>query len=319
VGPTYFTKLPPEVNVFHIGEFLDRLDNIFTEEQHDKMRDENFIPPLKEEWVDECGEQAFGDNWGKVKEQIIVSEENLDAHPFLFELEVKEERRFPGSRRPRQISKKQLYYPRYFSRLLRLQIFPMLENGDEPSGHDLLSDITGERGKEYERNLYNYLSGKGIECYHSAELTRNEPYEIDLLLALDDRLLFIELKYLLPPIRINEPKGIRILDEKFNLEIFNEEPEDRHRTADGNPYPEKVDAWTGLEPGAQFTSQVGPDEDDTEKHEVPEGWDDLEIEKYVVSNVVPSYIEKQGVRFMTDLEFYQWIEHGDDSVLYSAP
>ena len=44
----------------------------------------------------------------------------------------------------------------------------------------------------------------------------------------------------------------------------------------------------------------------------------MEIEKYVVSNVVPSYIEKQGVRFMTDLEFYQWIEHGDDSVLYSA-
>ena len=50
-----------------------------------------------------------------------------------------------------------------------------------------------------------------------------------------------------------------------------------------------------------------------------EEWKDLDVEMYVVSNVVPSYIEKQNVRFLTDLEFYKWINNGDDSVLYSLP
>lgn len=37
----------------------------------------------------------------------------------------------------------------------------------------------------------------------------------------------------------------------------------------------------------------------------------------VVSNFVPSYLKKQEVRFITDLELYRWIENGD-AVFYKS-
>lgn len=319
VGDIYYTRLPEEVTIFEIEEFLDRLDSIFDEELHEKMEQESYVPPLKTEWVDECGRKAFGHNWSQVKNQIIVSEDNLDAHPFLFEIEIVEERRFPGSRQVRPVSTTNIYYPRFFARLLKFQIFPLLQNGDDESGHTLLSDLTGEHGMVYERNLYNYLTSNGIRCYHEAEILHGDEHEIDLLCVFDDSLRFIEMKYFLPPKHVNEPDGIRVLDEKFDLEIFNEEPEGSHRTADGKPFPEKVNGWTELESGDSFTSQVGSEDGDRETYEVPETWADLDVEMYVISNVVPSYIEKQGVRFLTDLEFYRWIENGDEDVLYSLP
>lgn len=319
VGSIYFTRLPEEITIFEIGEFLDRLDSLFDEELHEKMEQESYVPPLKTEWVNECGRKAFDNNWSQIKDQVIVSEDNLDAHPFLFEIEVVEERRSPEFRQTRPVTTTNIYYPRFFARLLKFQIFPLLQNGDDESGHKLLSDLTGERGEACERNLYNYLTSNGIECYHEAEILHGDKCEIDLLCVFDDSLRFIEMKYFLPPKHINEPEGIRVLNEKFDLEIFNEEPEGSHRTADGKPFPEKVNAWIELEPGDPFTSQIGPEDGDREIHEVPKTWADLDMEMYVVSNVVPSYIKKREVRFLTDLEFYRWIEKGNEDVLYSLP
>ncbi len=202
---------------------------------------------------------------------------------------------------------------------MKFQIFPLLKNGEYSSGHELLTSLTAERGEVYERNLYDFLTQKGVECYHGAEITRNNPKEIDLLCIFDDRIVFIEVKYLLPPIRINGPEGIRILNEKFDRLIFNETPEGADREAEGKPFPEKVEAWRDLNPGDSFSSQVGLNESDREQQEIPEEWNELEVKKYVISNVIPSYVMKEGVRFITDLELYRLIEYRDKNVLYSVP
>lgn len=319
VGDTYYTRLPDDVTVFDIEEFLDMIDSQFSSEVHTKMKEESWVSTLDSRKVDHCGRQAFGSSWSEVKDYLIISQDNLDAHPFLFELEVTEERRLPGSRRPREIKTTKMFYPRFYAQIMKFQVFPLLRNGDEPSSHQLLADITGDRGTVYERNLHDFLTDQEIECYHGAEITKANPNEIDLLCVFENSLKFIEVKYRMPPIRINDKRGIRELNEDFDRLIFNETVEDSDRKAKGKPYPEKVNAWMELDAGESFTSQVGADKEDRQEQVFKEEWKDLDVEMYVVSNVVPSYIEKQDVRFLTDLEFYKWINNGDDSVLYSLP
>lgn len=281
------------------------------------MREEGWVCVMDQGELDQCGRQAFGSSWDDVKNSVIISEDNLDAHPFLFEMEITEERRLPGSRRPRKIQTTKVLYPRHYARILKYQIFPLLQNGDQQTSHQLLADLTAQRGEVYERNLYHFLTEKGIECYHGAEITKAEPNEIDLLCIFDDSIRFIEVKYLMPPIRINDSKGIQVLQEDFDRLIFNEVNKDSDREAKGKPYPEKVDTWTELESDDSFTSVVDPEAGEREAHKVPATWTELDIEMYVVSNVVPPYLKKQGVQFLTDLEFYRWIEKGAEDVLYS--
>lgn len=317
IGPTYYTQFPEDVTIFDIYEFLERLDRLFNEEMWERIHEEVWIPPVKTQLVERCGRKAFGDDWDEVRELVILSEDNLDAHPLLFELDFRIEKELPGSRRPRAVPKKQIYYPRYFAQLLKFQIFPLLQNGDKSdSGHQILSDLTAERGKNRERNLHSFLTDHGIECYHGAETQKNEN-EVDLICVRDGHIQIIEVKYLMPPIRINGPEGIRVLNEKFDLLIFNEKSENTSRDPEGKPFPEKVEAWRELEPGEEFRSQVS-DDGEYQQQEIPESWDGLDVEMLVVSNVVPSYIKKQGVRFITDLELYQMVEHGED-VFYDIP
>lgn len=311
IGEIYKTHLPEEVTVFDIREFLELLDNVYRGEMFQKISNSAYVPPMEPEWVDKCGKKAFSSDWEQVRSQVIVSEDNLEAHPFLFALEVYDE----------SISswKTQIYYPRWYSQLLKFQIFPLLKNGeDDRTGHELLTDIAGERGTKRERNLYDLLVDNGLECYHSAEITRNDQNEIDLLYIQDQQLTFVEVKYLLPPKRLNDREGIRINNEKMDFYIFKEGSENMNRKPEGKPFPEKVDNWLNLDPGDKFTSQVNRD-DEREDQVIPEGWNDFDVERYVVSNVVPSYILKQNIRFLTDLEFYRLIEYGDDSCLYSIP
>lgn len=42
------------------------------------------------------------------------------------------------------------------------------------------------------------------------------------------------------------------------------------------------------------------------------GWQDLKVRKMVVSNIVPSYIQKDMVEFRTDMELLKMIEDEDD-------
>jgi hypothetical protein len=311
IGKTYYTRLPKDVTVFEIREFLELLDNVYRGEMFQKITNSAYVPPMEPHWVDKCGQRAFGSDWEQVRDQVIVSKDNLEAHPFLFALEVYDE----------SISdwKTQIYYPRWYSQLLKFQIFPLLKNGeDDRTGHELLTDIAGDRGKKRERNLYDLLADKDIECYHSAEITRNDPNEIDLLYIQNQKLTFIEVKYLLPPKRLNDREGIRIINEKMNFYIFNEKSEKMNREPEGKSFPEKVSNWLTLSPGDTFNSQVNRD-GERDDEVVPKGWNDFDVEKYVVSNVVPSYIVKQDIRFLTDLEFYRLIEYGDESCLYSLP
>lgn len=319
VGDTYYTRLPDDVTIFDIEEFLDRIDSQFTDEQHTLMQKEGVVCALDPGEVDQCGRQAFGSSWADVRDSVIISEDNLDAHPFLFEMEITEERQVNGFRRPREIQTTKVFYPRYYARILKFQVFPLLKNGDQQSGHQLLANLTAQRGGVYERNLYDFLTDRGIECYHGAEITKAEPNEIDLLCIFDDSIRFVEVKYLMPPIRINDPEGIRVLEEGFDRLIFNEVNEGSDREAKGKPYPEKVGTWTELESDDSFTSLVGPEAGNREAHKVSAAWAELDVEMYVVSNVVPPYLKKQGVRFLTDLEFYRWIGKRDEDFLYSLP
>jgi len=272
---TYYTRLPDDVTIFDIEEFLDRIDSQFSSEVHTKMKEESWVSTLDSQKVDHCGRQAFGSSWSEVKDYLIISEDNLDAHPFLFELKVTEERRFPGSRRPREIQTTKVFYPRFYAQIMKFQVFPLLRNGKEPSSHQLLADITGDRGTVYERNLYDFITDQGIECYHGAEITKANPNEIDLLCVFEDSLKFIEVKYLMPPIRINDKTGVRELNEDFDRLIFNEVVEDSDRKAKGKPYPEKVNVWMELEAGESFTSQVGADKEDRQEQVFKEEWKQL--------------------------------------------
>jgi hypothetical protein len=306
VNDAYFTRLPEHINIFHIEEFIDRIDNCFTQRQHEEMVEEGIVCSLEPDTVDLIGRQTFGNSWNEVRDFLIISEDSLDAHPFLWMIS--------DESLPESTSR--ILYPRFFARILKFQVFPLLRNGNNPTSHELLSSIASDRGPLYERNWHDYLVDMDIECYQGAELTRNEPNEIDLLLIKDELLIFVEMKYFLPPIRINGPEGIRIIDEKFDVEIFNQESDTSNRTADGKPFPEKVSEWMRLEPGESFTSRIGPENDNRVEQEYRGEWADYDDNKYVVSNVVPSYIEKQDVRFLTDLEFYRWIEY-DENVFYS--
>ncbi|MDT3434260.1 hypothetical protein [Haloarcula sp. 1CSR25-25] len=318
VGNIYATRLPSDVTIFDIETFIDALDNRFTSEQHTRMHEEGYATVLDRAEVDQCGELAFGDAWKDVQDQVIVSKNNLDAHPFLFELEVEQSRRISNNRYRREHVPK-VFYPRFYTRLLKFQIFPLLKNGEDPSGHEILTGITGDRGEVYERNLYEFLKDNGIECYHNAKLPNRDSREINLLCRVDDSLIFIEVKYLLPPIHLNSEEGVQILNQKFDLKIFNEVSSDSGRSPEGTPFPEIVDSWVDLDAGDRFHSQVQEGSGGREHHTVGDDWVDLGVKKFVVSNVVPSYIEKQGVRFLTDLEFYKLIEHDDDRVLYTLP
>lgn len=315
VDSVYKTRLS-DVTVFELGEFLSKLDGQFSQYQHKINRMSGKAMYLKSADVDRCGESVFGSDWDQVREQLIVSEENLDAHPFLFELEV-ELSKPVGRNKYRRTTERLVFYPRPFAELLKFQIFPLLTNGDEQdSGHKILKRQLQRRGEIYERNLYDYLTGKGIEVYHFAKLTEKHSNEIDLLVMMDDSVIFIELKHMLPPPAINSKDGIRVLDEKFDLRIFNIESENSDEKASGRPFPEIVDEWVSQDAGTRFSHQATPNQRDHDQF--PENWKELEKRMYVVSNVVPSYIEKQDVRFLTDLEFYQLIEH-DEDVLYTLP
>ena len=312
VGDIYYTELPKSVDVFQLEEFFEQVDSQFTGAQHQHMKETSMLSAPKEVLVDDCGEEVFGDEWEAVKENILIKEDSLDAHPFLFRINYAEERKLRGGRKPRIFEIPLIIYPRFWNRMLKFQIFPMLKNGKELASHQILNDLTAERGEKFERNIHKYLSNKGVESYHSAEITRKSPNEIDVLAVFKDRLAFIELKYLTPPLRMSTASGVKELNDNFDYKVFKTDNGAYPRKPTGKPYPEKIAAWDDLNPGDRFMSDAGPDGDQRNQQVFKQEWEDLRVEKLVVSNLVPSYVEKDEVRFLTDLEFYQWIERGED-------
>ena len=131
----------------------------------------------------------------------------------------------------------------------------------------------------------------GLECYHRPEISEGSSAEVDIIYKIDGTLNFVEIKWLMPPIRMNSLEGIEILNDKFNNTVFKEESEVLAPKS-GKPFHEKVDLWMDLEAGDSFSSQVGREKSDREESEFKEEWKEMDMQKMVISNLVSSYIEK---------------------------
>lgn len=315
VGDIYYTELPDEISVLDLHEFLEQIDKEFENPQGILILQDHKLAMAAEEKVETIGEHIFDNLWPKVKEKIIISEDNLDAHPLLFKVDVETViKKVPG-RDPLTREVPRIIYPRFYDFLLLFQLFPLLQNGDQSSGHELLSEENRRRSESFERNLYEYLDSQGFECHHSAEIRGSNREEMDVLLVNEgeDELWFIEAKFILPETDMNTSDGIENLNGKFDFKVFNDE-DGYIGEPTGDPFPNKVDEWLHMEDGDVFTSQTGPDEKDREEHYFSGDWLNLTPRKLVVSNLTPSYVEKQGVRFLTDMEFLEFLE--DDRTLY---
>lgn len=154
----------------------------------------------------------------------------------------------PNWRQSREVPLTRILYPDYFSLLLKFQIFPLLENGDGDSSPVVLAQLTGERGLEFERNVYEYLKSKEIESYHSCKTSKQNGNEVDIIFAYEDTIYFVEVKFVLPTLNMQSQTGIRDVDRTFDEKIFREDKE-------GKSFPEKVDAWLSLDPDADITHQ----------------------------------------------------------------
>lgn len=314
VGDIYTTFPPSYVTVFDIQHLFDRIDQQFTDEEGNVLLHDSTLGWTTEEELDKAGEDVFEGEWQDVKGSILVSQDNLSAHPFLFKINYQKVVKKPAGRRPVTVGEARIVYPRFYAKILQYQIFPLLENGDQPSGHDILTQVSTSRGHEFERNLFDYISDQGFQCYHSAEITKNDREEIDILVINEEgeELWFLECKYLLPKTDMNRAEGVEKLNESFNYKVFKEEGAyDSPPT--GDPFPEKVEFWMDLDSGDSFSSQAGSGEHQREEHSFQREWTGYDYRMYVVSNLVPSFVEKNGVRFLTDMEFFELLE-GEETV-----
>jgi hypothetical protein len=317
VGNIYYTELPDEISVLDLYEFLERVNKQFEDPRGILILQDHKLGMASEEEVEAIGEHTFDDLWPEVKEKIIISEDNLYAHPLLFKMDVERVIKQVSGRDPLTREVPRIIYPRFYDFLLLFQLFPLLENGDQPNGHALLSEENRRRSELFERNLYEYLDSQGFECYHSTKIRGSDREEIDVLLVneAEGELWFIEVKFILPETDMSTSDGIENLNGKFDFKVFNDEAGYIGEPT-GDPFPEKVEEWLNMKDGDEFTSQAGLEEGDRKEHLFSGDWLNLTPRKLVVSNLTPSYVEKQGVRFLTDMEFLEFLE--DDRTLYQV-
>jgi len=318
VGEIYTTFLPDHVTVFDIKELLNSIDDQFTDDNDEIVLQDHTLGWTNREGLDTAGESVFDDAWSEVRNSVVVSPDSIDAHPFLFQVEVDIPIKKPAGRPPITREKTRIVYPRFYSRILQYQIFPLLQNGDQNTGHDILQKVSKDRGQEFEKNMYEYLNEQGFNTFYSAEIPGINSSEIDVLAVNheDNELWFIECKYLLPETDMSSVEGVERLNRKFDHKVFNEKAEAYSGKPTGQPYPKKVDEWLDLKPDDTFTWEK-PEEDEEVETQFQEDWLELNPRKMVVSNLTTSYIEKQGVEFFTDLELVELIEEGEASV-YTA-
>lgn len=309
VGDIYTTFPPDHVTVYDIQELLDRIDQQFTDDEGNVLLQDDTLGWANEEGLDSAGEEVFEEDWPEVRGSLVVSQDNLSAHPFLFKINYQQILKRPSGRPPITVEKTRIVYPRFYSRILQYQIFPLLKNGEEDCGHEILNQVSTDRGPQFERNLFDYLSDEGFTCFHSAEITNKDREEIDILVVNEEEeeLWFLECKYLLPETDMNRAEGLVRLNESFDYKVFKEEGA-YSSPPSGDPFPEKVSSWLELDGGDRFTSQTGEDELERKQHEFQEEWKDYAHRMFVVSNLVPSYVEKAKVGFLTDMEFLELLE-----------
>ena len=307
----FYTEMPASVDIFQIRDFINRLVDL-SESDQALYSGEPSLYELQPELVEQVGRTQFGEDWPETKRKLIFSETTLDAHPLLFFLEYSVLQSTSGIGTPIEVPRSGVILPPKFADILTYQIFPLLQNGDGKSGHEILTELTAERGRNFERRIYQYIRENDIECYYGAEITRKNKNEIDLIMLRDEKLWFVEIKFFMPTTAILTAEGIQEINQKFDFKIFKENNESQYSSPSGKTYPEKVNSWKELESGESFTSLVGEEGQERIEQTVGEKWDQLETEMLVVSNLVPSYAEKEEVRFLTDVEFYKLIERDED-------
>lgn len=266
--------------------------------------------PISERDFDECGENVFGeDYWEEVKERVLVSEETPDAHPLFFKTSGTKEEKRPGWRTSRPVPYRRVLFADYLAKLTKFQVFPFLENGDAANSSDILDDLTAKRWHQFERFVYEYIAEAeaASDVYFSCKTAKQQGNEVDVVFTHDGTVYFVECKFMLPTLNMRSQKGIKRVDQKFDEKVFRE-----GEGMSGKPFDDKVEAWRELDPEADVLHQPLSDVAKREWMRVPKDWVCDEYEMLTVSNFVPSYLEKRGVRFLTDLELYRWIENGED-------
>ena len=126
---------------------------------------------------------------------------------------------------------------------------------------------------------------------------------------------FVEAKFVTPPVNIDTTEGINRLNNKFNHKIFKEKTP-FNGAPEGKPFKRKVEDWIELSVGDTFSAEGGPRGEST--YMIKQEWQDLDVRQLVVSNLVPSFTEKDNIQFLTDVELYKYLEHGED-VFYTLP
>jgi hypothetical protein len=314
ISDIFTTEFPESVSIFDLEDLFDRL-NIFVSSATASRSNDEFRPnAIPKHTFDQFGEEIFDDDWEQMRSLILMSSKNPDAHPLFFE--------WAGTRRidlfsdnsPEDIVINHIIYPDVFSQLLKFQLFPFLKNGQQKKSTDVLEDLTAKRGEIFERRVFEYLQStpKTANAYHSCKTSKQGGNEVDAIFKYEDTVYFVEAKFILPILNIQSQVGIQNVNSKFDGKIFKETDD-----ATGKPFPQKVQNYRDLDPQATISHQVSEDSDDRDQIQVPREWTEADYELLVVSNFVPSYPTKQGVRFITDLELYQWIENGED-VFYNT-
>lgn len=315
ISEVYSTRMPDEVTIFQVRDFIEGLNKSLGPAQRKKASNGNWII-LDERDIELAGKEAFGEYWKEVRPLVIVSENNLEAHPFVFQVDYTEA--YESAERDETVSvkKSEYLYPRDYARLAMYQIFPLLRNkGTGDSGHEILKRMTEKRSDSYEEQFYEFLKEKADRCYLRPEISDSDGSEIDIIYLNNNEIHFVELKLFMPSIMMRSREGITTVNQKFDLEIFNEESEDSHRTPSGPTLPKKIERWLELESGDVFNADraYGTKKDD---EQLVENWWENTVRKFVVSNLTPTYVERDGIRFLTDFEYVRLIDEGDESVLY---
>lgn len=307
VSDAFTTDFPDSVTIFDLEELLDKMTEAVQSTIAEAEPGDFRAVSVPEHKFDDIGEEVFGASWEDVKSSITLSPENPDAHPLFFKISGTKAMEVRGGRRTRRVPHKRIVYPDQFSQLVKMQLFPFLENGDLEKSTSALAALTERRGEDFERYVYEFLAETTCDAYHSCKTSKQSGKEIDTIFRKDGTVYFVESKFMLPKLNMQSQEGIKNVDQAFDEKIF-KEGTDRG----GKPFPEKVEAWRELDASAEISHQVSRDESDRRQIQVPEAWVDGDFEMLVVSNFTPSYLEKQGVRFLTDLELYQWVENEED-------
>jgi hypothetical protein len=294
--------LPDGIDTFDLKELINRLDREFKGGMK-KIHDEGILATVDEAKLDAIGKRVF-DDWDTARDALVLSNQNLDAHPYLFKIEYDKVVKEPPGRPPVTIDQPSIVYPRHYAFLLRFQLFPLMTEHGSLLGHGILKQICDdERGDQFEYNVYDYLTDEGYEAYHSLWYAKSDQREIDVLAMneSESELWFIECKYLLPELEMGRAAGIKALNKKFDSKVFPDI---------GESFPEKVDKWMESKPGDSFHNHG---DTDRSMEDFRTEWEDYDVRMFVVSNLTPSYIEKEGVEFLTDMEFVEMV-NGESNV-----